>query len=401
MTESGASRSELRGRARHATLAAARAGPNVDIISTEPLILAVDGLLSEVRTEQLKRILREQDMDSLVQTSAYVDDMFEEGRAVHEDAHFRRCVAKTGGGVPVEYQSDPLRSFLWVAATRSDDLTDADVNIARCAVLRRAWQRQWNSDDIARSGFRKAATRWRVPQDMLRCLGPIVVRVLGTGVQGIPGSEELCSTSGGHSSDMAWILRDSTVVRYRAGESQVPHLDTCDLTMLVYLSDTGGSTCFPNLGCRVPPATGRILLFFSTIPEDARFGGFADSAYGRPNDLTMHYGGLPVPEMEGDKLIVQLLLSVTEMGSASCWRDVLRGVAFQNGNFTSGRCALPLQQEAETGSHRPALALSQQRCASKCMDHALDLAIEPGGPKYCLHCWSSKLERMLQTSGAP
>ena len=40
----------------------------------------------------------------------------------------------------------------------------------------------------------------------------------------------------------------SEVVRYRSGESQVPHIDTSDVTMLLYLTESGGRTCFPHLG---------------------------------------------------------------------------------------------------------------------------------------------------------
>lgn len=373
----------------------AAACPVVDVVSGEPLILAIDGLCSAELIAELRHTFQSQVRESLVQTNAYVDDMFEEARAVEEDAHFLRCVVRCGARVPDEYRYDPLRSFLWAAATRRASLADSDVATARLALMRRAWQRQWNSDDIAKSGFKKAAKRWKVPESMLRCLAPVVAQVLGTGVQGVVGSEELCDSS---RSDVSWVLRDSTVVRYQAGESQVPHIDTCDVTMLVYLSDTGGSTCFPNIGCRIAPSAGRVLVFFSTTPEATRFGGFAGSAYGRPNESTMHYGGLDESGEQGEKLIVQLLVSANNMGSASTWRDVLRGSAFRSGTFTAGQQSLPLVQSKASDSSarsRSALALSPLRCASRCVDNALDFATQAGGAKYCIHCWSRFLEKTL------
>merc|ERR1711924_419624 len=91
----------------------------------------------------------------------------------------------------------------------------------------------------------------------------------GTGVKGVTGIEELLSSP---SSDIHWDLSDCTVASYRAGESQVPHMDTCDLTMLVSLAGCGGATTFVNLDTKIPPRTGRVSLFFSTTLLAKRFG---------------------------------------------------------------------------------------------------------------------------------
>lgn len=370
-------------------------GPAVDIVSANPLILVIDGLCSTERTAELRRILEQQNINDLTQTDAYVDDMFEEGRTIDENANFLGCVAHSGVRVPPAYQSDPLRSFLWVAATHWHTLPKDAFLRARLAIARRAWQTQWNPEDIVKSGFKKAATRWKVPEAMLRCLAPIVVDVLGTRVQGIPGTADLCTFP---QSNMSWVLRDSTVVRYRGGESQVPHMDTCDMTILVYLESFGGETCFPNINQRIQPSAGRVLLFFSTIPEATRFGGFADSAYGRPNEATIHYGGLSDPDELGEKLVVQLLLSAVDMGSTTSWRDVLQGNAFRNAAFSHCKQSAPLDSKRgwNTGTGAcPKLALSAQQCASMCRDNALDLETQSGGPKHCIWCWNKWLEKAI------
>jgi len=384
-----------RGQQQRSAVSSTALPTTIDVVSGDPPIFVLDGLCDQRRTARLKQILAEHNLDDLVKTSAYVDDIFEEAHAMQEDDVFRSCVSQSDVQVPFEYQDDPLRSFLWVAGTNLKKLPK-DYDQARLGVARRALQTQWNPDDIARSGFKKAASRWRVPEAMLRCLAPLVVQILGTSVEGVVGSEELCTTA---SSDLSWVLRDSTVVRYKEGESQVPHMDTCDLTMLVYLSDFGGPTCFPNLNRAIPPAAGRVLLFFSTIMEPTRFGGFADAAYGQPNQATMHYGGHPDPNALGEKLVVQLLISAVNKGSAVSWRDTLKGSIFKTRKFTNGEKSVPLQaqfrhQESVHNKNRPfGLALSKQRCAANCRDNGLDLEARPGGPKHCIWCWHHWLEK--------
>lgn len=372
---------------------------SVDVVSGEPLILAIDGLCNSNRTRELRKLFEEHEKSDLTQTNAYVDDMFEEQKTLQEDAHLLHCLAKVGVPVPEEYRDDPLRSFLWAAAQpAATALAPEDVAQARSGMARRAWQLQWDPQQLARSGFKKAAKRWKVPESMLRCLAPLVVNILGTGADGLAGSQHLCSSA---VKDMKWVLRDSTVVQYRSGESQVPHLDTCDMTVLVYLSDCGGSTCFPNLNLRVQPRAGRVLVFFSTVLESERFGGFADAAYGSPNDATMHYGGLASgSDDEGAKMVVQLLLSADDIGSAMSWRDALRGKAFQQCFFSPGWHRLHLDVSmAKNNDHAdPVLALRPQSCAAGCRALSLDFEIQPGSPTYCVHCWMKWLQDTIEPS---
>eukprot|EP00435_Cladocopium_sp_Y103_P067857 s359_g30.t1 len=244
-----------------------------------------------------------------------------------------------------------------------------------------------NRDDLARSGFRKSAFRCKVPEELLPHLAPLVLDVLGAPVQGLPG------TGSKDQPGPSWVLRDTTVVRYQPDESQVPHVDTSDVTMLLYLSDSGGHTCFPNLGCSIQPREGRVLVFCSTKPTQRRFGGFAGSAYGEPLDATMHYGSLMQDSSHNEKLIVQLLFAAEDANlSLRSWREALHGVKLRDAEKTQN-----LQAQAMCSSpraqRRPSLALDQtQRCASGCRAWALNLAV-PGATKVCIHCWQRRLEQ--------
>merc|ERR1712196_259454 len=117
-----------------------------------------------------------------------------------------------------------------------------------------------------------------MPECVSRRLASMVVRVLGTGVDGVAGSHELYSPTG---SDASWRVMDSTILRYRPGESQMPHIDPTDLTMLVYLSNSSGCTSFPKLNLRIKPAEGRLLVFFSTKPGATRHGEQAGCPWGQ------------------------------------------------------------------------------------------------------------------------
>lgn len=99
----------------------------------------------------------------------------------------------------------------------------------------------------------------------------------------------------------SWTTRDATLVKYSSGDSQVPHIDPCDATLLICLKscDVGGETCFPllehplclenNAGCGI--------LFFSsnkvTTGDESR------------DTMSLHHGGKVV---EGEKVVVQLML---------------------------------------------------------------------------------------------
>eukprot|EP00434_Breviolum_minutum_P029392 symbB.v1.2.025994.t1/scaffold2562.1/size76343/3 len=359
----------------------------VDVVRDEPLIWVLDGLCEKQQVQHLKNVLRRQKMENSKKTDAYVDDMFDERREVREDAQMLVSLLSSGALqlVPSKYQEDPLRSLLWIAMQRPELLERRDWDLALLSTARRAWCTQWNPEDLARSGFRKSAFRCKVPEELLSHLTPLVLDVLGAPVKGLPGTEG-CD----HPAAPSWVLRDTTVVRYQPDESQVPHVDTSDVTMLLYLSDSGGHTCFPNLGCSIQPREGRVLVFCSTKPTARRFGGFAGSSYGEPLDVTMHYGSL-MQESDGEKLIVQLLFAAEDPTlSLQSWSEVLHGAKLQNAMKTRNLQAQPMHFGA-AANRRQSLVLASQRCASGCKALALDLAV-PGATKVCIHCWQRRLE---------
>ncbi|CAJ1419962.1 unnamed protein product, partial [Effrenium voratum] len=302
--------------------------------------------------------------------------MFDERREQHEDAELLVALVGTGAlqFVPEQYHRDPLRCFLWIAQTRPELLARGDWKRGACAARRRAWCTHWNPEDLVRSGFRQRAARCQAPKAALELLAPLAREVLGAPVRGLHREEAQLPR---------WALRDTTVVRYKPEESQVPHIDTSDVTMLLYLSDAGGRTCFPHLGCSVQPRRGRVLVFCSTQPRAARFGGFAGSAYGEPLDSTMHYGSL-MEEPHGEKMILQLLFAAEDQCLPfRSWAEALQGDALRQAARTYGCQAQPLPRPGRPG-RGVGLCLAKERCASGCKDLAIDLSLEP---KLCIHCW--------------
>jgi len=368
--------------------------PTVTVLSEDPLILVVDDALPPERVSDLKRSFEELERANAgTKTNTYVDDIFDSDNRAADDAHFARCVGASAEQVPDDYAHDPLRAFLWLAATNRDALPPADVAAALFMVQKRAFQAKWESEPrgrelLADSGFQRAATRWRMPEHMIRLIAPLVVNVFGCGAKRVPGNEEISLPDG---SDVSWELHDATVVEYRHGQSQVPHMDTADVTLLTYLSDHGGCTCFPNLRKKVRPRAGRLLLFFSTRPETRSVLGTDDL----PVWDTLHYWELPEGEQRGEKLVVQVLLSARDLGSAHTWVDTLRGRFFSKG--LPRLADWPSYLEGHASRTRPvrSIALSTETCA-QCNDKALDMEPWPGSPKYCLSCWSSSLERDLK-----
>ncbi|CAJ1348030.1 unnamed protein product [Effrenium voratum] len=237
-----------------------RRAVTIDVVREHPLIWVVDGLCSDRRVRHLQQLVDQE--DGLQKTDAYVDDMFDERREQHEDAELLVALVGTGAlqFVPEQYHRDPLRCFLWIAQTRPELLARGDWKRGACAARRRAWCTHWNPEDLVRSGFRQRAARCQAPKAALELLAPLAREVLGAPVRGLHREEAQLPR---------WALRDTTVVRYKPEESQVPHIDTSDVTMLLYLSDAGGRTCFPHLGCSVQPRRGRVLVFCSTQPRAA------------------------------------------------------------------------------------------------------------------------------------
>eukprot|EP00439_Symbiodinium_sp_Y106_P078615 s1202_g17.t1 len=297
--------------------------------------------------------------------------MFDQRRAAREDAQLLVYMMYAGAlqFVPRQYRSDPLRAFLWLAVRRKELLPEGHRSCFG-----------FSSSLVHAVGPGGPAAEW---------LHEVRGTVAGSGghAGGVVAPCPGCARCSGGGTSLCGV------VRYQQDESQVPHIDTSDVTMLVYLSSSGGNTCFPNLQRSIMPRAGRVLVFCSTTPGASRFGGFAGSAYGVPKDDTMHFGGL-CPS-RGEKLIVQLLFAALDPSlKIGSWDEALCGRALRQASYSSGVEAQPLPA-VPSASRLPRLATSPQRCATGCKGPALDLEVaQRGEAKVCIHCWQRRLQAL-------
>lgn len=294
----------------------------IDVLSVEPIIVAMDGLCLVDRVESLRQAFEESGEGSRERTHDYQEDVFDEAAKAAEDAHILHCIKRVG--VEVADLADPLRVFLTIAGKRPGIFTDAEMVQAARTIQRRKIRSKWESTPEGRqllksNGFVKPGRRWKMPQAMLSSLWSILPRVFGCSVKG-NGSDDLHqyrSTTG-----FQWTLCDATVVQYDADESQVIHLDSCDATLLVYLNeqegDQAGGTYFPLLEQRVKPLAGRVLLFFSTV-----FSPGSDCFRARSLDMAaLHCSEV----VQKEKLVAQLMFNACIPKSASSWWDGFAGL---------------------------------------------------------------------------
>ena len=293
------------------------------MISEEsPTILTIDNLLSE---DDIKTAMKYIEMEcvSTATTSDYQEDIFRDGAEEEEDNHFSDAVERalsngigTQQNIPAEHVDSPLEQFLWVVTNHPNAMDQEDIVTGANFIQRRQARQKWESEggrqllelSMDEKPFAKAGKRYEMPtkvKDML--LEKILRRIMRN-----PPN---------------WSVHDATIVKYDEGESQVPHVDPCDCTILVYLDDgatnlekeyssvglNGGETCFPvtSIGCRrVPVEVGRVLLFFSSTPPPSS-----------EQDVTsIHHGGLV---QSGRKVVAQIMLSYRGDISISCWLEIL------------------------------------------------------------------------------
>jgi len=372
--------------------------PTVTVLSENPLVVQIDDALMPEEVGRLRQCFRElQDSRSAEQTRTYVDDIFDADNRAADVAHLSGCVRRSGVAIPSVYENDPVRAFLWLVATQESAVEISDIVPALFMVQKLAFQAKWESEErgrviLAKSRFRSAAKRWKMPAPLLELLIPLLESVFGHGARNVQQGET--STQNAYQDDdVVWQLGDATIVCYGDGQSQVPHMDTADVTVLTYLSSHGGNTCFPNLRCKVAPRAGRVLIFFSTTPETRTLLGNAEL----PVWDTLHYGELATDNQEGEKLVAQVLMSVRDIGSARTWADTLRGSMFKGGIPRASHWEQYSDDTEGQDAQIPEsiFALSRETC-TRCNDRALDMEATPGGPKYCLSCWSSIFEASLR-----
>ena len=292
------------------------------ICEASPTILTIDNLLSE---DDIKTAMKcvETDGVSTTTTSDYQEDIFRDGAEEEEDKHFADAVGRalsngmgTEQNIPVEHDDSPLEQFLWVVTNHPTEMEQEDIVAGANFIQRRQARQRWESEggrqllelSMDEKPFTKAGKRYEMPNQVKDMLLEKILRRIMLNPQ-------------------HWSVHDATIVKYDEGESQVPHVDPCDCTILVYLDDgttrtnlkeecasvglNGGDTCFPVIGFRGTVEVGRVLLFFSSTPPPSD-----------ERDVTsIHHGGLV---QSGRKVVGQIMLSYGGGSSCASWLELLK-----------------------------------------------------------------------------
>lgn len=267
-------------------------------ISTEdPLILSISNLIPKNSATEIANKIREMECET---TTNYQEDIFAFDANRREDEHFMTVIEPFLDQIPPEYLTSNLESFVYVVTKFQDQLHEEDIIKGANFIQRRQALERWETEEgqillkLAADGNEfesNIGQRYQVPVDILEEFKMLIPKLL-------KGD---------------WIVHDATIVAYQEGQSQVPHLDPCDATILVCLkeSDEGGETCFPLLGHKVKNQCGNGILFFS-------------SAVNKENDqsiMSLHHGGKVT---YGDKMVLQIMLDrQQEMRPSTSWIETL------------------------------------------------------------------------------
>ena len=208
------------------------AGLTTTLLSRSPLVITVDDLLPPATVRALRRTLAAE--ADLAPTGDYQEDVFAADAEAIEDARLRAIVQRAGVEAPVP-DASALEAFLGAYTTDPSRFASDDVLAAAAMIKRREAKAAWDSEAGRRllalnPGFETAARRRAMPDAERGALARTVVpRVL---------------------SDRArWTVEDATVVRYAAGESQVPHVDPSDATLLSCTCPTRALTAAAEARC--------------------------------------------------------------------------------------------------------------------------------------------------------
>lgn len=298
------------------------------------LLLSPDQILW-ARQLILKKSSENGDELALMPTADYQENIFDPNAEEKENQHFESVVEKSGMEVPDEFCTTQLQSFLWVVTNAESQgivIKEEDIIHGANAILRRQalekWQSQHGKKILALSSdkteFTEPAKRYKMPKELKQfMLEEIIPNLFSSAV-------------------ISWEVRDATVVIYGQGDSQVPHLDPCDATILLYLSDggetmldcQGGDTCFPLAQLSIPTRRGSGLFFFSSrfnssvknkmsdndkIKYDS-YSSERDTGEKNIDELSLHHGG---KVYEGEKIVAQIMLDLKVENNIETWEDVL------------------------------------------------------------------------------
>ena len=205
--------------------------------------------------------------------------MFSNTADEEEDRLFLNIAQPFENEIPSKYSETPMQMFVYAVTKFPERLDEKNIIQGANAIQRRQAFERWMGEEgkavlqLSRDygGVRRAGKRYQVPVKISSYLEKIVPNIL----------------------EGPWSFRDATIVQYSDGESQVPHLDPCDATILICLenSASNGDTVFPLIDVSVQNKKGSGVLFFSS--------------HSHRNTMSLHHGGLV---NGGGKLVVQLML---------------------------------------------------------------------------------------------
>jgi hypothetical protein len=293
----------------------------------EPIILSLPDILSDGQSSiMLQSIESSLQNGTLKSTTSYQEDIFSKDKWDEEDKELKSMVRSLSKEdlLPSEYFKniedgvDPnaaLQAFVYAVTQHQERLSEDDIILGANIIQRRKAMERWKSEEGRQimtlscdEEYNTAEVDWNSIRLGKRYeLPPAIVSELQLLVPTVLRG--------------SWITRDATLVKYSEGDSQVPHIDPCDATLLVCLKscDEGGDTCFPSLDrpLRLENRAGSGLLFFSS--QKCQGDASRDT-------LSLHHGGKIT---KGEKVVVQLMLDWNEdiitNGSTptSSWLDVL------------------------------------------------------------------------------
>lgn len=299
----------------------------------EPTIFTLPSVLSSDQTDDMLHLVESSIQNgTLMLTNAYQEDVFSRDKWEEEDALLKSIVQPLmdDNTIPQEHieqllhadgpsRDSALQMFVYAATKYQRRLSEEDVILGANIIQRRHGIDRWKSEDglsIMRLSLDEhghsdtdevdwdsisLGKRYELPPAVRNELESIVPEVLK-----------------GY-----WTTTDATLVKYSEGDSQVPHIDPCDATLLVCIRscEEGGDTCFPLLEnpLRLQNEAGSGILFFSS--QKVALG---DSSR---DTLSLHHGGKVV---KGEKIVVQLMLEYMSNNEASAntvppdsWLDLI------------------------------------------------------------------------------
>lgn len=282
----------------HSLLASPIINPPI-IHSQDPMIISLPNLIQNNEINSINSIITKSSLDI---TRNYQEDVFSANAYEQEDLLFHQISKPFMKDIPLEYRKSPMQMFVHVATKYQDELDENDIIKGANAIQRRQAMERWKSNDGRAilelsddDGFESIGKRYQMPKELISDLEITLIPKLLKG---------------------KWELKDATIVHYEDGDSQVPHLDPCDATILVCLENNTdrGDTCFPLLNLRVQNKKGNGILFFSSdlqANDDGR----------ERNAMSLHHGGMV---KGGEKVVFQLMLDfIGDYNVNNSWLDLI------------------------------------------------------------------------------